>query len=292
MLWHGKQMYRRLSEEVCAAGVSTGAPETPLVTQEDLVGLPVTAQHYLHAMGAVNRPHVWSFQAHFIGRFRLRGQGSWLPAEGWQYNSSVQVCRVFQMRADFAGVVPMVGRDTYVGGKGSMHSKLLGLFTLVHTQGPKTDMSELVTYLNDAVLMAPSMLLRPNISFAGVDDHSFDLTLVDLDQSVTARVLLDEEFRPVNFITSDRCADVPRGLDGAKWTTPIDGWQLDGDRFTLTRGSAVWQMPDGPSSYLDFAFSPGDVRYNIAPADIARRPRETGWGRRRAKEQRGAATSV
>ena len=130
-------------------------------------------------------------------------------------------------------------------------------------------MSELVTYLNDAVLMAPSMLLGPNITFAAVDDESFDLTLLDAGQSVTARVFLNDDGRPVNFSTTDRYADLPGGLVRAQWTTPIEGWQPDGDRFILTRGSAIWNLPEGPLSYMEFRMSLGDVRHNVAPADIS-----------------------
>jgi len=270
MFWHGRQMYRRLSEDVCAAGVPAGEADDALpVTGEDLAGLPATAQRYLHAMGVVGRPRDWSFQAHLTGRFKLRGRGSWMPAEVWQYNSALQVARLFHMRIDFATVVPMVGRDTYVGGKGVMHGKLLDLVTVAHAAGPETDLSELVTYLNDAVLMAPSMLLRPNVTFEAVNDDSFDVTLVDAGQTVTARVFLDDQDRPVNFSTTDRYADLPGGLVRAQWTTPIEGWQADGDRFIFTRGSAIWNLLDGPLSYLDFSIAPGDVRYNVAPADIA-----------------------
>jgi hypothetical protein len=87
--------------------------------------------------------------------------------------------------------------------------------------------------------------------------------------TVTARVLLDDDGRPANFITSDRYADLKVGLVRAEWTTPIDGWQADGDRFIFTRGHAIWNMPQGPLDYLDFTMSPGSVRYNLAPAAIA-----------------------
>ena len=40
-------------------------------------------------------------------------------------------------------------------------------------------MSELVTYLNDAVLLAPSMLLALPVTWTAVNDSSFDLTLSD-----------------------------------------------------------------------------------------------------------------
>ena len=238
------------------------------MTQEDLAGLPATVRQYMHAMGVVNRRRDWSFRAHLTGRFRLQGQGSWMPAEVWQYNSAMEVARFFHMRIDFAAVVPMVGRDIYLRGKGIMQGKLLGLVTVVHTEGPETDRSELATYLKDAVLMAPSMLLRPNTSFAPVDDRSFDVTLIDAGQAVTARVFLDDDGRPVNFSTTDRYADLPGGLVRAEWTTPIDGWQPDGDRFIFTRGSAIWQLPEGPLNYVDFRMSAGGVRYNLAPTDI------------------------
>jgi hypothetical protein len=268
MFWHGPQMYRQLSAEVRAARLASGTDAAP-VTQEDLAGLPATVQRYLRAMGVLGRPRDWSFRAHFTGRFRLKGQGAWMPAEVWQYNSAVEVARFFHMRIDFAGVVPMVGRDIYLRGEGVMHGKLLGLVTVAHSRGPETDLSELVTYLNDAVLMAPSMLLRPNTSFAAVDDRSFDVTLVDAGQSVTARVELDDDARPSNFTTTDRYADLPGGLVRAKWTTPIDGWQPDGDRLILTRGTAVWHLPEGPLDYVDFRMSAGGLRHNVAPADIA-----------------------
>jgi hypothetical protein len=275
MFWHGNQMYRRLSADVRDAGLSAEGGDPRAVTEDELVGLPATVQRYLRAMGVLNRSRDWSFLAHFTGRFRLKGQGSWMPAEVWQYNSAVEVARIFHMRIDFAGMVPMVGRDTYLSGKGTMHGRLLGLVTVARSEGWETDLSELATYLNDAVLLAPSMLLRPTVSFASVDDTSFDVTLADSGQTVTARVSLDAHDRPVNFSTTDRYADLPGGLVRAEWTTPIDGWQTDADRLVFTRGRAVWQLPAGPLEYLEFHMSPGAVRYNLAPGDITRTPPRT-----------------
>jgi len=274
MFWHGKQMYRRLSDEVLSAGLAADGADSRPVTEEDIAGLPSTVRRYLRAMGVVHRPRDWSFLAHFTGRFRLKGRGAWMPAEVWQYNSAVDVARIFHMRIDFAGLVPMVGRDVYLRGKGVMHGKLLGLVTVARSEGWETDLSELTTYLNDAVLMAPSMLLRPTVSFTDVDDRSFDVTLADHGQTVTARVFVDDHGHPINFSTTDRYADLPGGLVRAEWTTPIDGWKPDADRLVFTRGRAIWQLPDGPLDYLEFRMSPGAVRYNLTPGDITTAPRQ------------------
>jgi hypothetical protein len=190
VFWHGRQMYRRLSEEVGAAGLAMGDGDPQPVTAEEIAGLPRAVQRYMQAMGVLDRPRDWSFQAHFVGRFRLKGQGSWMPAEIWQYHSATEVARFFYMRIDFAGVVPIVGRDIYLRRKGMMHGKVLGVVTVARREGWETDLSELVTFLNDAVLLAPSMLLRLKASFAPVDDRTFDVRLVDAGQTVSARVFL------------------------------------------------------------------------------------------------------
>jgi hypothetical protein len=82
--------------------------------------------------------------------------------------------------------------------------KLLDLITVEHATGAEYDISELVTYLNDAVLIAPSMLLAPDVSWVPVEASSFDVSLVDYDRTVTARVFVDEKGAPRDFSTTDR----------------------------------------------------------------------------------------
>ena len=114
-------------------------------------------------MGVAGRPRDWSFYARFVGRFRRTPGDRWLPAEAWQYNSARPVARVFVLRVRIAHLVPMVGRDTYLGGRGRMVGTLLGL-RVVDGSGDDFDLGELMTYLNDAVLLAPTTLLVPAVS--------------------------------------------------------------------------------------------------------------------------------
>ena len=64
MFWHGKQMYRRLSDEVREAGLAQGDADEPPVTEADLAGLLSTVKRYLRAMGVVNRPRLVVLGAH------------------------------------------------------------------------------------------------------------------------------------------------------------------------------------------------------------------------------------
>lgn len=265
---------QRLAADVAALGLPPGPAQPPVVSETQLAGLPPAAQRYLRFMEVPGRPADWSFLAHVTGRFRLRPGMPWLCCEAWQYSTCPVVTRLFHMRLSAAGLLRMTGRDAYVHGEGRMHGTLAGLVTVADSAGPETSVSELVTYLNDAVLLAPSILQELPVTWAAVDDDSFEVTLEDAGHRVTARVFLDERGAPVDFSTEDRWCALSDGLIRARWSTPVDGWRQVNGRWLPSAGAAVWHLPQGPFRYAEFRFAPGAIRYNVAPADVAARPQE------------------
>jgi hypothetical protein len=220
-------------------------------------------------MDVTGRPQDWSFVAHCTGRFRLRPGLPWLRCETWQYSTAPDIARLYHMRLTAARVLPMTGRDAYAGGHGRMHGKLAGLVPVADGSGPEYDVSELVTYLNDAVLLAPSMLLSLPVTWAGVNDSCFDLTLADAGHQVTARVLVDGRGAPAEFSTEDRWCALPGGLVRTRWSTPVQGWMKINGRWQLRWGAAIWHLPEGPFCYAEFRPTPGAVRYNVTPAELS-----------------------
>lgn len=266
---HANGLYQRLADDVSALGLLAGPARPERVTEAQLDGLPGAAQWYLRFMGVLGRPADWSFLAHVTGRFRLRQRLPWMSCQAWQYNTAPRVARLFHLRLMAAGVLPVTGRDAYVNGHGRMAGKLAGLVTVADGTGPENDLSELVTYLNDAVFWAPSMLLAHGVRWGLVDDHSFDVTLEDCGHRVTARVFIDKRGAPVNFSTGDRWMDGPGGLVRTRWSTPVDGWAQANGRWQPTRGAAIWHLPKGPFCYAVLRIAPGAVRYNVSPAELS-----------------------
>jgi hypothetical protein len=179
--------------------------------------------------------------------------------DAWQYNSGVEVARLFRMRLLVAHVVPMWGWDTYRAGTGRMLGKALGLVTVADGSGPEFDVSELTTWLDDAVLLAPGMLLHPRTAWEPVDRDSFRVTVTDAGRTVGAVVVLDEEGRPRDVRTTDRWADLPGGPRQAPSRTPAQGWRLVDGRPRLTAGGAVWQLPEGEFRYGEMALQSLDL---------------------------------
>jgi len=262
-------MRNKFLREVAAAGLPTGPGSDAVVTQADIGALPETVQRYLRFMKVEGRPRDWSFRVSFEGRFRTTLDGPWLACRTWQYNTRLELARIFHIRVRFGHVLPVLARDTYLRGHGRMLGKILELFTVVDGSGPEFDIGELVTYLNDAILLAPSILLGPETSWSPVDGGSFDVALTDHGRTVTARVFVDQRGAPTDFSTTERfCydADDPKRLARTRWTTPIVLEVADG-RPASARGQAIWHVPSGPKPYADFTLVPGTLAYNVAPGE-------------------------
>jgi hypothetical protein len=248
---------KRDAREVAGLGLDPSPRRRELVTQADLEALPPVVQRYLRFMGVIGRPRARSLMMRFSGSFLFGGE--WVPCECAQYDSRLPVARIFHMRLRVKGIVPTYVRDTYLRGRGHMVGKALGALTVVDDESEPTTIGECVTYLNDAILMAPSLLLGPEVEWTAQGEGAFDVALTDAGRTVRARVFVDEAGRVTDFSTTDRFYSPP-GSKGpptrAEWRTPVDGWQEHEGRVLPTSASAVWMLASGPLAYAKFPFDP------------------------------------
>ena len=248
----------------CAA--SLGA-----VTEAELAHVPETARRYLRFLRVPWRARDRSFRLSGRGRFRRTPTGPWMTFHVRQSNTAHPIMRLFHMRLDMAPLVWVMVRDSYLGGRGRMRGRLLDRFTVVDATGPELDLGELVTWLNDATLFSPSMLLDPAVTWSAVDDASFDIAVTDAGRTVKARVRVDERGALRDFATTDRFVQDP-DTEGhpwirARWTTPIDGWDLRTHRPRPTGGRAIWHLATGPFPYAELDMPSIRVVYNAPPYD-------------------------
>ena len=245
---------RRFAAELAAAGVRPpGTPPPPI----DVAALPETARRYLGFMGATAEARDASFVVEWSGRFRLSPRGRWMPFDAIQYDACAEVARYWKMRIRMGGVLPVIARDTYLAGRGRMEARLFDLVRIVDARGPELDTGELVTFVNDAILLAPSMLLDARSSFSHVDGGAFDVAFTEGGRTVSARVFVDESGAVRDFVTTDRFVQDPyrpeHPFARASWSTPIDGWRTVSGRRVPTRGRAVWHLPQGDFVYAEMS---------------------------------------
>lgn len=261
-----------IAADLAAAQLASGPVTSEPVQEHHLAGLPPAAARYLRFMGVLGKPRDWSLAVRMRGSFRLSPRAHWMPMEAWQYDSALDIARVFHMRTRYLHLVPIVARDTYLRGKGCMQAKLFDARTVAEATGEQIDIGELVTYLNDAVLMAPSMLLNDNVQFGERNGRSFEVTLHDRGHCVTARVTTDEHGCPVNFSTEDRFVTDPedpkKRMIRARWTTPIAGYRCVESRMLPTAATAVWHTSREDFAYVRVVFEPAGFAFNRAPGEV------------------------
>jgi hypothetical protein len=262
----GAGMSRRLTARLAGLGLPPGPTDPRPVTEADLAPLPEPAQRWMRRSGVVGRPRDWSFRVRTTGRFRLRPGRGWMPFEAWQYDSGPAVARVYCMRVDMAGVLPVYAVDSYVAGRGRMRGRLLGLVPVADGSGPEFDVGELATWVDDVAMTAPSMLLVPAARWTPVDDGCVQLAFTDSGTTVTTRLSVDAAGRLTDVSTEDRYAALPQGVVRARWSTPVAGWTTVDGREIPAGGTAVWHLPDGEYRYAEVRVDTRSLRWGVPPA--------------------------
>lgn len=233
----------------------------------ELAALPPLVRRYFTFMGATGRPRTKSLRTRFTGRFKIGLKGGWQPCEGWTYISREGgAFRFFEMRLKFLGWMPLRVHDVYQDGAGRLSARLFGLFPVASGRGPELDAGELVTFLNDAIMGAPDLLLGPETAWREVDDRTFEVALTDAGNRVSARVTVDERGAPLDFATDDRyfvdSSDPGRPPVRTRWTTPVAGWGSVAGRAVSLGGRATWHFPEGPFTYAELRLLTGSVAFD------------------------------
>jgi hypothetical protein len=235
-------------------------------SEEDLLELPEPVQRYLAFM-RVDGPRVVGFRASFGGRFRMGPRKPWTTCETIQQNHASPIARIFRMQLRMAHILTTVVRDSYVRGRARMVAKLFDRIGIVDASGPELDVGELVTYLNDAILFAPSMVLG-TAHWTEAGEDAFDVSLADAGRTVTARVLVEARGAPLEFSTCDRFVNDPdtpgHPFVRCRWSTPIDAWCERDGLPRPRRGRAVWHLASGDFTYAELDLGAGEVTRELA----------------------------
>ena len=93
-----------------------------------------------------------------------------------------------------------------------------------------------------------------------MDDRSFDVTFTDCGRGSTARFIIDELGRLVNFIAKRWYSENQDAYTLETWTTPMVEWGKLARLNLPIRVQAVWNLPAGDFPYGDVRLT--EVEYN------------------------------
>lgn len=159
---HGPTSFRAEFERDVNAALAPASTPEPLLTEADIVSLPLPVRRYIEKTGALGQPRVRNFHLTFEGRIRGGPEKPWMTFTGEQYNTYAPNARYFLMDAAMYGV-PVEAFHRFVGASATMRVKAVSIVPIVDASGPEMTKAETVTLFNDMCVFAPGALVDSRI---------------------------------------------------------------------------------------------------------------------------------
>lgn len=231
---------------------SVNSMENPaIISEADIAGLPEPVQNYFRHCGFIGQPIPYNSTITWDDvEFKMKPEKNWIPIKCLQFNSVKEPARFAYLYAPKMGINIFVGRDKYQDGKGNMHIKILGLFTLQNEWGRAMDESSLVTILSETLFL-PGYALQPYIRWEPIDSLSTKASITFKGITVSGKFHFNESGEMTHFISYDRNFV---GTDGkAKkipWVASVDYYTQIGNLTIPAYVRATWKLPEGDYEYF------------------------------------------
>lgn len=237
---------RRVDGEIAALLAASGASAARVVTEDDLRALPDPVRRWLRWAQIVGKPVPATVRLTQEGRFR-QGKGQpWMPFTAEEVFTTDPPGFVWKTTMRMAPGLSIVGRDAYVGGRGSIDMRLLGLVPAARASGSDMDQGALLRYLNETMWF-PAAALSRHIAWEPVDANSARATMRFAGVTGEAAFVFDNAGRPVDMAA--RRQDLARGRLES-WSTPLQEYgEFEGVRVPVA-GQGVWRYDTGDFAYI------------------------------------------
>ncbi len=256
--WKFKNTYLIKRKE----GFDLKSTPVDLLTQQDLLPLPLIIRKYIEYTGAIGKPKINNLEARFKAHIRSYHAKEWIILNVIQNNFIDPSRRLFYMSGTMKHL-PVAGLHLYKDGKAKMDIRLFSAYKVQYQDGPEMDTAETVTIFNDMCCLAPASLIDPRIQWGETNDQSIKASFTNQGITIHAILYFNNEGRLINFKSKDRYA---RQEDGSMklmtWSTPLANY-MDYHGYRLAQnGKAMYTYPDGDFCYGEFELT--EINYNLS----------------------------
>jgi hypothetical protein len=249
--------------ETLLAGVS--AEPGPVVRADEVAALPAPVARWLTASGVIDRPRVRTVHLRQRGGLRTAPDQAFMPAEAEQVFTTDEPGFVWSVRVTMGRLVPVAGRDQYLGGRGRMRISALSLIPLVNASGAEIDQGTLLRFLGEMVWF-PSAALAPYVRWDPVDDHSAWATMIYRGVTASALFRFDDRGRMVQ-LTAKRYQGGGAGARLEDWAVIAHAWTEMSGVVVPSKGVVSWRTAGRAFDYYRWEIT--DIAYD-RPARHAR----------------------
>jgi hypothetical protein len=239
------RFHERVADEVRAIFAAASTSDAPAVRHEDIAPLPAPVQRWLERAGIIGRPRTITVRLRQRGELHTSTDAAWMPTEAEQYVTVDRPQFVWQVRSQIANVVPLIGRDKYIDGRGEMLIKAAALVNVARGVGPKIDQGAMLRFLAE-MIWYPSAAVEPYLRWEAIDETRARAIMTHEGATDSAVFTIDALGR-VTSVTAKRYSDRTGALE--TWGGRLQAWKRFDGIEIASRGEVVWSLEGG-----DFTF--------------------------------------
>jgi hypothetical protein len=181
-----------------------------------------------------------------------------MPFTSQTYYTTNPPALLWTVQMRMFGVIPLVGRDRYIGGRGDIHMRLLSLVPVANAAGGGLNQGALLRYLGETIWF-PAAVMAPWISWQERDANSAVATMRYAGEVGSLTLTFDAEGRLLEEVAEARYNDARRKVE--RWSAPIAAYGQVGGRYVPTRGTVVWNYATGDFECLRWNLT--DLEYDV-----------------------------
>ena len=264
----GERRWQAATDRALEALRAREAASSPAHSEAEIAKLPPPVARYFRRVLREGQPLITSARITWAGQFNLGkpGRDSWRPFTAVQEFVPGAPGFVWNARIAMLPGVPVLVRDSFVDGRGSMRGAVAGLVSVVNAEGTPTLASgALQRYLGEATWLPTALLPRQGVSWTAMDDARAEATVTAGGTKVSLEFRFDGEGRNVSVHAPDRFYDDGTGEPVAR---PWEARHLAfGEREGVTVGTesvAEWHLPSGTFVYWRGRPTRIEYRYGAA----------------------------
>ena len=240
------------------------SPSTEILTENDIIHLPLAVKNYLRYTKCIGKPKVKNFRVELVGGMRSNPGDDYMSVRSVQYNFCQNPSRYFFMKGSKMGL-PATGLHFYQDSEATFQVKLLNWFNVVDAKGDKMTQGETVTLFNDMCIMAPSTLIDKRITWEEIDEKTVKAIFKNNGIEIAANLYFNEKHELVNFTSNDRFETDGKEYINSPWATPLSDYKIMNGFLLPTIGKLIYHRAEVDFIYGELEIK--NIQYNLDNID-------------------------
>lgn len=253
-LWSGQRRWMRASSAFKARlGAAAQPTRIPVYSEQELDGLPAPVARYLRQVLREGQPMIRRARIEWRGEFNMGQPGAdhWKPFEATQDYTVCPPGFVWDARIAMAPAIPVLVRDMFLEGRGSMRGKIAGWITVVDAaQTPQLSAAALQRHLGEAIWFPTALLPSQGVCWEPIDESRSRATLstggvtASVEFHFGANGLVDTALVADRLFDNGKSPPVPR-----PWRARVLGWREFAGMQLPAQAVAEWVLDSGAYAY-------------------------------------------